>query len=260
MVMDNIAEEQPQEVVQEPENTGITDLTPEVGLPQEESYGGETDEPQQEQPVQQQEAPAQPPPAPEPMPVNEEAVRAQVARMQAENDELARHRAQEQDRLWREDVGRRARGYMQQLEQQGYMPEQARDQARRMIQQEQQTLQMQQQAYETIGIAEGKNIATLQYMREHGLIDNDTLEVFRVLQGTNNPTQMKREAERIKRDRERDAELAQLRQGQVQPQTFDNSQGSAEASTSEDRLINAYLNGDRSEAAVRAARNLTFGG
>ena len=53
MVMENIAEEQPQEVVQEPENTGITDLTPEGGLPLEESYGGGTDEPQQEQPVQQ---------------------------------------------------------------------------------------------------------------------------------------------------------------------------------------------------------------
>ena len=71
---------------------------------------------------------------------------------------------------------------------------------------------------------------------------------------------MEREAARMQKDRKTEAELTKLRQGQVQPQTFDSSQGSAEASTSNDRLLKAYENGDRSEAAVRAARNLTLGG
>ena len=97
-------------------------------------------------------------------------------------------------------------------------------------------------------------------MEQYGLADKNTIDTIKMLYQTQSPDQMEREAARLKADRAKDAELAQLRQGQVQPQTFDNSQGSAEASTSEDRLINAYLNGDRSEAAVKAARNLTFGG
>ena len=113
---------------------------------------------------------------------------------------------------------------------------------------------------DVIGDIQGKQEATLHFMQDNGLIDGNIVEIFRSLQGATTPDQMKREASRIKADRAKDAELTQLRQGQVQPQTFDNSQGAAEASTSSDRLISAYLNGDRSEAAVRAARNLTFGG
>jgi hypothetical protein len=45
----------------------------------------------------------------------------------------------------------------------------------------------------------------------------------------------------------------------VPPQTFDNSQGAAEATSNQDRLLEAYNNGDRSEAAVRAARRLALG-
>ena len=70
---------------------------------------------------------------------------------------------------------------------------------------------------------------------------------------------MDKAAKRIKEDRALRTENAQLKQGRVAPQTFDNSQGSAEVSTNDDRLLDAYLAGDRSDAAVRAARKLTFG-
>ena len=41
--------------------------------------------------------------------------------------ELQQRRAMEQERTWREQVGRTARAYEQQLQEAGYMPEQARD-------------------------------------------------------------------------------------------------------------------------------------
>ena len=129
-----------------------------------------------------------------------------------------------------------------------------------MVRQEQQAIQSQQQTHDAMGTLEGRQMATLHFMEQYGLADKNTIDTIKMLYQTQRPDQMEREAARLKADRAKDAELAQLRQGQVQPQTFDNSQGSAEASTSEDRLINAYLNGDRSEAAVKAARNLTFGG
>ena len=63
----------------------------------------------------------------------------------------------------------------------------------------------------------------------------------------------------MKRERELVAENAKLKQGRVAPQTFDNSQGSAEATSNQDRLLEAYISGDRSEAAIKAARRLALG-
>jgi hypothetical protein len=70
---------------------------------------------------------------------------------------------------------------------------------------------------------------------------------------------MEHEARRIQQHRNQAAEIARLKQGRVAPQTFDNSQGSAEVTTNQDRLLEAYINGDRSEAAVKAAKFLTLG-
>ena len=79
------------------------------------------------------------------------------------------------------------------------------------------------------------------------------------LQRLGSPEEMDREAKRMKEHRELRAENARLKQGQVTAQTFDNSQGAAEATSNADRLLEAYNNGDRSEQAVRAARRMAFG-
>jgi len=245
-----------QDIQEEPVDSGITDLTPDY------EQGVADDSENVEPVVQETDQPVATTPAPVPDPVaqqpqvNEEQVRQQ----QEQARQFREMQAAEQTRKWQEDVGKRARQYQQGLENQGMMTEHARDQAKSFIQNEQRFMQQDQQAMDIIGDIQGKQEATLHFMQENGLIDESIVEIFRSLQGSATPDQMKREASRLKADRAKDAELAQLRQGQVQPQTFDNSQGSAEASTSEDRLINAYLNGDRSEAAVKAARNLTFGG
>ena len=82
---------------------------------------------------------------------------------------------------------------------------------------------------------------------------------FRALQATDTPAAMEKEAKRMKDDRALRAENARLKQGTVPPQTFDNSQGAAEATSNDQRLLDAYNTGDRSDAAVRAARRLALG-
>jgi hypothetical protein len=178
---------------------------------------------------------------------------------QGAREELRQHRATEQERTWREQVGRQARTYEQQLQEAGYMPEQARDQARRYVQQEQKFRKQDEEAASAVGYVQGRQSAAVHYMKKHGLANKQMLDDLMALQQTNSPAEMEKEAQRMKNDRALRSENARLKQGRVAPQAFDNSQGAAEASSNDNRLLDAYNNGDRSEAAVRAARRLALG-
>ena len=171
-------------------------------------------------------------------------------------DELNQRRAADQQREWQETVGRRARAFEQQLQDNGYMPEQAREQARRYIQQEQKFKQQEKESQDMVGFLQGRQAAAVHFMKQHKLADQQMLDDFIALQNANTPAEMEREAKRMRRERALIAENARLKQGRVAPQTFDNSQGSAEVTTNQDRLLDAYINGDRSEAAVQAAKRL----
>ena len=173
--------------------------------------------------------------------------------------ELQQRRAMEQERTWREKVGRTARSYEQQLQEAGYMPEQARDQARRYVQQEQKFRKQDEEAASMIGYVQGRQSAAVHFMEKHGLASKQMLNDLMALQQTNTPAEMEKEAQRMKNDRALRSENTRLKQGRVAPQAFDNSQGAAEASSNDNRLLDAYNNGDRSEAAVRAARRLALG-
>ena len=173
--------------------------------------------------------------------------------------ELQQRRAMEQERTWRDQVGRAARTYEQQLQEAGYMPEQARDQARRYVQQEQKFRKQDEEAANMIGYVQGRQSAAVHFMKKHGLANKQMLDDLMALQQTNSPAEMEKEAQRMKNDRALRAENARLKQGRVAPQAFDNSQGAAEASSNDNRLLDAYNNGDRSDAAIRAARRLALG-
>lgn len=178
---------------------------------------------------------------------------------QAALQELQHRRAAEVQQQWKDNVGRQARSYQQRLEESGYLPEQAKDQARRYIQQEQKIKQQESEAAEYIGFVEGRQVAAVHFMKKFGLANKQMLDDLISLQRVNNPTEMEREAQRMKKERSLIAENARLKQGRVAPQTFDNSQGSAEPASNDQRLLDAYNNGDRSEAATRAARKLALG-
>ena len=173
--------------------------------------------------------------------------------------ELQERRMADQQRDWQEKVGRSARSYQQKLEEEGMMPDQARNQARRFIQEQQKTRKQEQDTAEMLGYVQGKQAAAIHYMKQHGLADKQMLDDFIALQTANSPEEMEREAKRMKETRALRAENARLKQGRVAPQTFDNSQGSAEVTTNQDRLLEAYIRGDRSDAAVKAAQRLATG-
>jgi hypothetical protein len=178
---------------------------------------------------------------------------------QKQIDELQQRREADVNREWEEAVGKKARAYERQLNEAGYMPEQSREQARRYIQQEQRFRKQERETANMLGYVEGRQAAAVHYMKKHGLANQQMLDDLIALQRTTSPEAMEREASRMKRERALIAENARLKQGRVAPQTFDNSQGSAEVTTNQDRLLEAYINGDRSEAAVKAAKFLTLG-
>ena len=174
-------------------------------------------------------------------------------------NELRKYQQADVEREWKERIGRAARSYEQRLSDSGYMPEQAREQARQYIQQEQRFRKQERETSDMVGFVQGKYEATVHILEKHGLISKQMLSDFRALQAANTPPEMEREAQRMKRERALVAENARLKQGRVSPQTFDNSQGSAEATSNQDRLLDAYIAGDRSDAAVKAAQRLSTG-
>jgi hypothetical protein len=190
-------------------------------------------------------APQQPPSAP---PVDQQAI-----------NELHERRAQDVQRQWQDSVGKQAQSYKQRLEEAGYMPEQARDQARRYVQQEQKFRKQEQEAAEMVGFIEGRQRAAIHFMEKHGLANKQMISDFIALQQTETPVAMEKEAKRMKDDRALRAENARLKQGTVPPQTFDNSQGAAEATSNDARLLQAYIDGDRSEAATSAVKRKMSG-
>ena len=154
-------------------------------------------------------------------------------------DELRKYQQADVQREWTEKIGRTARAYEQQLNDAGYMPEQARDQARRYVQQEQKFRKQEEDSSNMIGYVQGKQAAAVHFMQKHGLANQQMLNDLMSLQAANSPGDMEREAQRMKRERGLIAENARLKQGRVAPQTFDNSQGSAEATSNQDRLLEA---------------------
>jgi len=200
----------------------------------------------------------EPLPPESPPQISAEQQREEIKR-QMEMDELGQRRVQEQEQQRRQAMVQQAKQYEQGLLNEGLLPEQARKQTRQMVGYENRLQQQDSQAMQLLQFAEGRNIAALQIGMENGLVPKQVLADINVLLRSQSPDAMKYEAKRMAELRGTRAELTRLKQGQVAPQTFDNSQGSAEATTSEGRLVDAYLAGDRSEAAVKAARKLTFG-
>ena len=174
-------------------------------------------------------------------------------------EEIHQRRALEHLQQWRDKVGQSARQYEQRLTQSGYTSTMARDQARRYVQQEQRFRDQEQEAAQMVGFIEGRQQAAIHYLEKHGLANKQVIADLKALQQTDTPAAMEKEAKRMKDDRALRAENARLKQGSVPPQTFDNGQGAAEATSNDARLLQAYIDGDRSEAATSAVRRKMSG-
>ena len=225
-------EVQVQEPVQE-----STETTPEL------SPVGNTDG-AVETPLQSVEAPL-PDLDPEPEPV------------QTDIQELQRLRQANQIKEWEQEQLKKAQAIQQEMLQRGADPESAKMVGRQYIKHEQEKRDQENKFLDALGNAEGRNNAAIHFAQKYNLIPKQAVEDVRALLQGRTPAEMDREARRIAESRATKAELQKLKQGRVTPQTFDNSQGSAEA-TSNNRLdlIKRYNAGDRSPEARAAVESI----
>ena len=140
--------------------------------------------------------------------------------------------------------------YRQQLEQAGYLPDQASQISQNWAAEQSRVVQMQQQSDQQLRFIQGQANAAEHFANQYGLQMSDLAQ----LRQYQDPQSMEEAAKRIKSDRDKDAEIAELRAKLVPSQTFDDSQSTPAASTDEDRWLERYAQGDRSAQASAAAR------
>lgn len=227
-----------------------------------------TEEPTQDAPVEETEVPVAPtegqqePSVQGELPLQEEPIvieqptpeTEQDPNIQAQIEELHQMKQINAQKEWEQQVFKQAQSRESRALQQGADPQSARQLAQSYVASQKQLREQQEQSLKIVENVEGKREAALHFLEKHKLADKQMLDDFRALNNFNSPQDMEREAMRIAQLRQQAAEIARLKQGQVPPQAFDNSQGAAEPTSNQDRLLQEYIAGERSEAHQAAAR------
>ena len=142
--------------------------------------------------------------------------------------------------------------YKQQLAQQGYSNEQIQYAADTYYQNRLQQVQVEQNYKRGLEFKEGQFKASLQFGKKYN-VDPEVLLKYQT------PQEMETAAKHMSEVRALKEENARLKQGKVPTQNFDNNTAPAEATTSEERLLDLYNSGVRNpetEAAARRAAGL----
>ena len=145
-----------------------------------------------------------------------------------------------------------AENYKQQLAQQGYSNEQIQHAADTYYQSRVQQVQTEQNYQRGIQFKEGQFKASLQFGKQYN-IDPEVLLKYQ------NPQEMEQAAKHMSEVRSLKEENARLKKGQVPSQSYDNNTAPANASSSEERLLDLYNSGVRNpdtEAAARRAAGI----
>ena len=225
-----------------------------------------TEEPTQDAPVEETEVPVAPTEGQQPGPtetvVQETPVEiAQPTQETAENpdiqaqiEELNQMKQVNAQKEWEQQVYRQAQALERRAQQQGSDPQSAREIAKQHVAAQKQLRDQQNESLNLVRNVEGRREAALHFLEKHKLANKQMLDDFRALSNFNSPQDMEHEAMRIAQLRQQAAEIARLKQGQVPPQAFDNSQGAAQPTSNNDRLLQEYIAGERSEAHQAAAR------
>ena len=145
-----------------------------------------------------------------------------------------------------------AENYKQQLAQQGYSNEQIQHAADTYYQSRIQQVQTEQNYQRDIQFKEGQFKASLQFGKKYN-VDPEVLLKYQ------NPQEMEQAAKHMSEVRSLKEENARLKKGQVPSQSYDNNTAPANASSSEERLLDLYNSGVRNpdtEAAARRAAGI----
>ena len=140
--------------------------------------------------------------------------------------------------------------YKADLENAGYLPDQAEHVANNWLSSASEQVATQRQQQEIAQYIQGQQAAAEHFADKYKLGLSD----LRELRQHQTPESMEAAAKRISSDREKDAEIAKLRAQLVPSQSFEDNQSTPAASNSEDRWLERYNQGDRSPEAQSAAR------
>ena len=174
----------------------------------------------------------------------------QVDELQRRLTDMEQQTQQYQQQQYQAQLQQQADQYQQTLEQQGYLPEQAQQISQNWLAQTNQTVAQRQEYDRQLQYLQGQANAAEHFAAKYDLkmSDLNTLKQF------DNPQSMEQAAKELKRVRGLEEELSTLKAGRVPSQNFDNSQSTPAASNDEDRLLERYNQGDRSQQAQAAAR------
>ncbi len=140
-----------------------------------------------------------------------------------------------------------AETYKQQLAQQGYSSDQIQHAADTYYQSRVQQVQTEQNYQRGIQFKEGQFKASLQFGKKYN-VDPEVLLQYQ------NPQEMEQAARHMSEVRSLKEENARLKKGQVPSQSYDNNTAPANASSSEERLLDLYNSGVRNPETNAAAR------
>jgi len=140
--------------------------------------------------------------------------------------------------------------YKNDLEQNGYLPDQAEHVAKTWLSGATSEQARVQQYQNQIEFVQGQAVAAEHFADKYKLQLSDLSD----LRQHRDPQSMEAAAKRIASDREKDAEIAKLRAQLVPSQSFNDNQSTPAAANDEDRWLERYNQGDRSPQAAAAAR------
>lgn len=164
--------------------------------------------------------------------------------------ELETKNAEYEQQQQQSQLQAQASQYAQQLERNGYLPDQANQIATQWMAQQSRETQLAQQQQDQIRYIQGQSAAAEHFATKYDLKLSDLAE----LKKYDSPQSMEEAAKSIKANRAKDARIAELESKLVPPQEFDSSQSTPGASNSEDSWLDKYNSGDRSPNALAAAR------
>ena len=165
---------------------------------------------------------------------------AQMQRASAEYEQVRQRAA----------LQKQAAEYKNQLEAQGYLPEQADQLSSQYMQSQEYQATLVQQAENYGRHIQEKQMAVEFFVNKYNLGIGD----MGALRAHDDPKSMEDAAKAMSTNRERDAELARLKQAQVPAQSFDNSQGNPQVAADEGSWLSRYNSGDRTAPALAAAK------
>ena len=219
------------QVVAEPELEPLFDAEDVTDTP--DAPPVEVDSPEPVLPTEPAPAPPLPPGAPVPS-----AAQA-TPEMQQQLAWYQQQHQQAQQQKYQEEVAKAETDYRERLEDDGFMPDQAKKLASEARQQAEYQQSMQAQHQQQLQFEQGRYNAARHYARHYSLGINE----LEALEKLPDPASMERESRRIAEIRDLRNKYEQVAKGRVAPAEYDSGASSAGASRSRERILDDYAEG-----------------